>query len=96
MPDDEHPAETSLLSGPPLLSIMIASGASSVGALVDFANTVPADRILPLACALAHSTLLFAGPRPLARRRSLVILGALLNRIIFDIEQVPRHRQGRV
>jgi hypothetical protein len=67
----------------------------TVGELVDLANSLPRDWVRELAQTLTDSISGEGRPSP-AYRRKLVLLGALLNRIIFEIEDIAKSRSTRL
>jgi hypothetical protein len=81
---------------PALLLTIIAAKPTSVGKLVDYANAIPDEWVVATASSLALSVTndYQHGRRKAARRRRLVILGALLTRMAFDLERVPKDRDA--
>ena len=79
---------------PALLRFLLTTRKCSVGELVDLANGVPAEWVCDIAGQMADT--ITDHTDPARRRRQLVLLGALLNRIIFDLEAVPRSRDARI
>jgi hypothetical protein len=77
-----------------LLYTLIAAKPVTVGALVDYANGMPPEWVQASAAAIAESVIedYRKGRRTTSRRRRLIILGALLARLAFEIERIPKDR----
>lgn len=90
--------ENGAISGAPkplFLYSLLSARACTVGQLIDMVNGLPPDWVLPVAAQLSDA-LNSDGNQSRARRRQLVILAALLNRVVFEIEGVPKDRNQRV
>lgn len=71
--------------------------AEQVGALVDFANAVPRELLMVLLPSYLQRAKELcdrdgAGGDGRELRRHLVVLGALLNRLLFDVLDLPQDR----
>jgi hypothetical protein len=77
-----------------LVEHFIAARPSKVGGLIDFAYDVPSSEIRRLSATLALSVIndYKRNRRAVSRRRRLIILGALVTRLAFEIEGIPRDR----
>jgi hypothetical protein len=63
---------------------------TTIGELVDLADDVPAELVIPLLHEFAEKVRDAADP---ARRlRDLVVLGALVNRACFEVADLPKDR----
>lgn len=80
------------------LYLHVAAKPKTIGELIAFAESVPSDQIYGAILALSRSIVddHTGRTRTHARRRRLVILGILINRLIFDIEQLGRDRERRI
>ena len=82
---------------PALLYALLESRSVTVGQLVDFANGIPEcwvqDTVLALLQSVSNDYR--AGTRRTERRRRLVILGALLTRLAFEVEGIPKSRSAK-
>jgi hypothetical protein len=65
----------------------------TLGRLIDFADTIPASRIMEMLPRLAQRVveLRCAGDEP-DLHRHLIVLGALANRALFEICDLPKDR----
>ena len=91
---------TNVAAGRPttLLYLLLSATTCTIGELVDFANGLPVEWVAPVAESIGHAVAEdFRHHRHAARRRrQLVVLGALMNRLIFEIECVQRDRDARI
>lgn len=79
---------------PALLLFLLKAKRCTVGELIDFANGLPREWVSDLAATLSSAIADEDDPR--CRRRKLVLLGALLNRVIFDVEGVAKSRDAPI
>jgi hypothetical protein len=81
-----------------LLYTLVAARSVTVGELIDYANGIPAQWLPATAVALGSSIAsdYRRGKRAAARKRRLVILGALITRLAFEVEKVPRNRSAKI
>lgn len=77
---------------PAALYALLAAMPHSVGELVDFAQSVPPAWIEPMIEALQWGVR-DKSNRP-SRLRKLVILGILTERLIFEVERLPKSRSA--
>lgn len=84
-PDERDPA---------LLRFLLTTRQCSIGELVDLANGLPTEWVCEIAERLSGAINDHCDPA--RRRRQLVLLGALLHRIVFEMEEVPRSRDSRI
>lgn len=77
-----------------LLYTLIAAKPVTVGELIDYANNMPVEWVQASAAAIAESVIndYRKNRRQASRRRRLIILGALVTRLAFEIEEIPKHR----
>ena len=87
IPADDHVQPTALFN-------FLSSAQLTVGQLVDFANNIPAPWVAATATLVHKSIYKDCEPQddPAVRRRKLVILGALIDRLTFEIERIPSRR----
>lgn len=74
------------------LYLHIAARPRTIADLIAFAEAVPEGQMITSLLTLAQSVVADYrnDTRPKARRRRLIILGVLIARLIFDIENLPR------
>ena len=86
------------LPRPAMFYALLTSSSRQVGELVDFANGLPISWVRPVALSIIDTLapVLSSDRATAAQRRMMVILGALMNRIIFELEAVPKCRDARV
>lgn len=77
---------------PSSLYALLAARPHAVGDLVDFAHSIPVPWIAPLINTLTASV--GADSDSSRRRRKLVILGVLIERMIFEVERIPKRRSA--
>jgi len=78
-------------NAPPLLSPI------TIGDLIDLANGVPASQVIPLLPAFFHKVEeLSRGNDRAGFHRHLIVLGALLNRVIFELCDLPKDRLAEI
>lgn len=80
---------------PSLLLYQLRSRKCTVGELVDLANSLPSGWVCSTAVSIAGAIREDWTETPL-RRRKLVLLGALLNRLIFELENIPKSRSASI
>ena len=91
MPNTPAGDDVSLIA----ISALVAARSATIGDLVDFANSLPDGCLWAAAAALSASMLAHYQRRSRARaRRELIILGALVTRLAFCNEGLPRDRDS--
>ena len=69
----------------------------TIGDLIDLANRVPAIQVIPLLLTFFPKVEeLSRGPDVAGFHRHLVVLGALLNRAIFELCDLPKDRGAEI
>jgi hypothetical protein len=69
----------------------------TIGDLIDLANYVPASQVIPLLLAFFPKVEELSRSQDVAGfHRPLVVLGALLNRAIFEICNLPKDRGAQI
>lgn len=80
------------------LYAIAALHSTTVGTLIDFANNVPTADVAVTAASIGLALLrdYWHPSRRASNRRHLVILGALLTRLAFEEEDIPRDRDALI
>jgi len=80
------------------LYYVLASKPASIGSLIDYADAVAPEQVIAVATAVGLSVLgdYKNGQRRASRRRRLIMLGALLTRLAFEIEGIPKDRSDKI
>lgn len=97
MPRRPSVQEYEEIPAPASLYALLANTPHTVGELVDFAKVLPDPWVRPMVMNLMDALREdYRSPvaNPAARRRKLVILGALIDRLTFEIESVPSRRSA--
>ena len=69
----------------------------TIGDLIDLADHVPASQVIPLLLAFFPRVEELSHSHDVAGfHRHLVVLGALLNRVIFELCDLPKHRGAEI
>lgn len=78
------------LPPPTALHFLLETAPHTVGELLAFADSVPTHWIEPMLIMLANGLKLQLNPD--VRRRKIVVLAVLANRLVFEIEGIPARK----
>jgi hypothetical protein len=80
------------MSAPEIIDALLTAYRCTVGDLIDAANSIPVDDLQDVAETLTDC---IKGGHSNGRcRREMVLLGAVMHRLIFDVHRVPKSRDA--